>query len=170
MGLIAADDSSQAIRMAQFLWSSQFVGTTTLGDRTTYQSGSFPRYTPVSGVTAATAKDLGCCEQLDQEVFAILLAWMTGVTDSSTYQKIKTTADHIVASDRRRRALGGTIRSIPFVDRGGHRRDGRGRGHRATEQRSPQRGPLGVDGRLMALEPRRSGVHHPWILGRSSLF
>jgi glucoamylase len=58
MGLIAGD-SSQALRMAQFLWSSQFVETTTPGDRTTYQPGSFPRYTPVSGVSAATAKDLG---------------------------------------------------------------------------------------------------------------
>ena len=95
MGLIAAGDSSQALRMAQFLWSSQFVGTTTAGDGTTYQPGSFPRYTPVSGSGAATAKDLGCCEQLDEEAFAILLAWMTGLSDSSTYQKIKTTADHI---------------------------------------------------------------------------
>ena len=94
-GLIAAGDSSQALRMAQFLWSSQFVGTTTPGDGTTYQPGSFPRYTPVSGIDAATAKDRGCCEQLDEEAFAILLAWMTGLSDSSTYQKIKTTADHI---------------------------------------------------------------------------
>ncbi len=96
MGLIAAGDSSQALRMAQFLWKSQFIGTTTSGDNTTYQPGSFPRYTPVSGVSAATAKDLGCCEQLDEEAFAILLAWMTGLTDNTTYQKIKTTADHIV--------------------------------------------------------------------------
>ena len=56
MGLIAAGNSSQALRMAQFLWSSQFVGTTTPGDGTTYQPGSFPRYTPVSGIGAATAK------------------------------------------------------------------------------------------------------------------
>src|ERR1700722_2251141 len=95
-GLIAAGDSSQALRMAQFLWNSQFVGTPTPGDGTTYQPGSFPRYTPVSGIGAATAKDLGCCEQLDEEAFASLLAWMTGLSDSSTYQKIKTTADHIV--------------------------------------------------------------------------
>ena len=94
-GLIAAGDSSQALRMAQFLWNSQFVGTPTPGDGTTYQPGSFPRYTPVSGIGAATAKDLGCCEQLDEEAFAIVLAWTTRLTDSSTYQKIKTTADHI---------------------------------------------------------------------------
>jgi glucoamylase len=96
MGLIAAGDSSQALRMAQFLWSSQFVETATAGAGTTYPPGSFPRYTPVSGIGAATANDLGCCEQLDEEAFGILLAWMTGLSDSVTYQKIKTTADHIV--------------------------------------------------------------------------
>ena len=96
MGLIAAGNSSQALRMAQFLWSSQFVGTTTPGDGTTYQPGSFPRYTPVSESGAAIAKDLGCCEQLDEAAFAIVLAWMTGLTDSSTYQKIKAATDHIV--------------------------------------------------------------------------
>ncbi len=95
MGLIAAGDSNQALRMAQFLWNSQFIGTATPGDGATYLPGSFPRYTPVSGIDAASAKDLGCCEQLDEEAFAILLAWMTGLTDSATYQKIKTTADHI---------------------------------------------------------------------------
>ena len=106
MGLIAAGNSGQAFRMAQFLWSTQFVGTMTPGDGMTYQPGSFPRYTPVSGIGAATAKDLGCCEQLDEEAFAILLAWMTGLSDSSTYHKIRTTADHIAGVDRRRRSAG----------------------------------------------------------------
>ena len=67
-GLIAAGDSDQASRMAKSLWSSQFVGTPTPGDGTIYQPGSFPRYTPVGGIGAATGKDLGCCEQLDEEV------------------------------------------------------------------------------------------------------
>ncbi len=98
MGLIAAGDSAQALRMAQFLWTSQFIGATTPGGGTTYAPGAFPRYTPVSGVGAATATDLGCCEQLDEEAFGILLAWMTGLTDGATYAKIKTTADHIVAT------------------------------------------------------------------------
>ena len=98
-GLIAAGDSAQALRMAQFLWNAQFIGTTTPGGGTTYAPGSFPRYSPVSGsgIGAAIATDLGCCEQLDEEAFAILLAWMTGLTDNATYQKIKMTADHIVA-------------------------------------------------------------------------
>ena len=97
-GLIAAGDSSQALRMAQFLWNSQFIGATTPGGGTTYAPGAFPRYSPVGGSVAATPEDLGCCEQLDEEAFAILLAWMTGLTDNATYQKIKTTADHIVAT------------------------------------------------------------------------
>ena len=169
-GLIAAGDSSQALRMAQFLWSSQFVGTTTPGDGTTYPPGSFPRYSPVSGIGAATAKDLGCCEQLDEEAFAILLAWMTGLSDNATYQKIKTTADHIVGGGTGDDgALGGAVRSIPVVDRGDHRRAGRGGGHRSAEQRPRQRRPLGVDGRFVAFEPRRSDVHDRRILGRSSL-
>ena len=98
-GLIAAGDSAQALRMAQFLWNAQFIGTTMPGGGTTYAPGSLPRYSPVSGsaIGAATATDLGCCEQLDEEAFAILLAWMTGLTDNATYQKIKMTAEHIVA-------------------------------------------------------------------------
>src|SRR5262249_36218452 len=97
-GLIAAGDSAQARRMAQFMWNSQYVSTDTPGDNTTYPSGSFPRYSPVSGISGATPQQLGCCEQLDQDAFAILLAWMTGLTDNATYQKIKVTANHIQAA------------------------------------------------------------------------
>jgi glucoamylase len=97
-GLIAAGDSAQALRMAQFMWNKQFIGSPTPGDETTYLPGSFPRYSPVSGVIGATPSQLGCCEQLDQDSFAIVLAWMTGLTDSATYSKIKVTADHILAT------------------------------------------------------------------------
>ena len=97
MGLIAAGDSSQALRMAQFLWNAQFIGAPTTGDGTTYAAGSFPRYSPVSGIGSATPQYLGCCEQLDQEFFAIVLAWMTGLTDNATYQKVRMTADHVAA-------------------------------------------------------------------------
>jgi glucoamylase len=97
-GLIAAGDTAQATRMAQFLWNDQFIATATAGDGTTYQPGAFPRYSPVSGVAGATSQELGCCEQLDQDSFAIILAWMTGLTDSGTYAKIKVTANHIVSS------------------------------------------------------------------------
>jgi glucoamylase len=97
-GLIAAGDSAQALRMAQFMWNSQYIGTNTAGDGTTYPPGSFPRFSPVSGISGAESKQLGCCEQLDQDAFAILLAWMTGLTDNATYQKIKVTANHIQAT------------------------------------------------------------------------
>lgn len=97
-GLIEAGDTAQAKRMAQFMWNSQFIATTTPGDGTTYPPGSFPRFSPVSGVSGATPQELGCCEQLDQDSFAIVLAWMTGLTDATTYAKIKQTANHIQSS------------------------------------------------------------------------
>jgi glucoamylase len=97
-GLIAAGDAAQALRMAQFLWNNQFVGTNTAGAGTNYPRGSLPRYSPVSGINGASPQQLSCCEQLDQEAFAILLAWMTGLTDHATYQKIKVTADHLQAA------------------------------------------------------------------------
>ena len=97
-GLIAAGDPAQALRMAQFLWNNQYVGTNTAGGGTTYPPGSFPRYSPVSGTAGATPSQLGCCEQLDQDSFAIVLAWMTGLTDNATYQKIKMAANHIQAA------------------------------------------------------------------------
>ncbi|MGB8536104.1 MAG: RICIN domain-containing protein [Acidobacteriaceae bacterium] len=98
MGLLAAGDPAQALRMAQFLWNEQYIGTSTPGDNTTYSPGSFPRYSPVSGISSAAPKLLGCCEQLDQDAFAIVLAWMTGLTGNPMYQKIKMTANHIQAT------------------------------------------------------------------------
>jgi glucoamylase len=97
-GLIADGDSAQALRMAKFMWNAQYIAAPTAGDGTTYPAGSFPRYSPVSGVAGATAQQLGCCEQLDQDSFAIVLAWMTGLTDSATYAKVKVTANHIQSS------------------------------------------------------------------------
>ena len=81
--------------MAQFLWNSQYISTNTSGAGTMYPPGSFPRYSPVSGSIGASPRDLGCCEQLDEDAFAIVLAWMTGLTDNATYQKIKAVANHI---------------------------------------------------------------------------
>ena len=97
-GLLAAGDRGQPLRMAQFMWNNQYISSNTPGDGTLYLSGSFPRYSPVSGIGGATPQQLGCCEQLDQDASAILLAWMTGLTDNATYQKIKTTANHIQAT------------------------------------------------------------------------
>lgn len=94
-GLIAAGDAEQALRMAQFMWNNQYISTNTPGGNTTYSPGSFPRYSPVSGINGATPEQLGCCEQFDQNSFAILLAWMTGLTDNATYQKIREVANHI---------------------------------------------------------------------------
>jgi glucoamylase len=94
--LLAAGDAAQARRMAQWLWNRQQITAWTQGDGVWYGPGSFPRYSPVSGVSDATPQQLGCCEQLDQDAFAIVLAWQTGLTDAATWSKIKLTADHIV--------------------------------------------------------------------------
>ena len=98
VGLIAAGDFAQALRMAQFMWNSQFISSSKAGANTTYPPGSFPRYSPVSGVRKAPPDQLGCCEQFDQAGFAILLAWMTGLTDAATYEKIKMAANHLQAA------------------------------------------------------------------------
>jgi glucoamylase len=116
-GLIAAGDSAQALRMAQFMWNNQYISTNTSGAGTTYPPGSFPRYSPVSGISGATPLQLGCCEQFDQNAFAIVLAWMTGLTDSATYQKIKMAANHIQAAgpdttERWEEQIGKSVSSI----------------------------------------------------------
>ena len=94
-GLIAVGDSAQALRMAQFMWNNQFISAKTAGGDTTYPLGSFPRFSPVSGISGASPQDLGCCEQFDQNAFAILLAWTTGLADSAAYRKINATADRL---------------------------------------------------------------------------
>lgn len=95
--LLAAGDTGQAKRMAQWLWNNQQITAWTPGDGVTYGPGSFPRYSPVGGVSGATPQQLGCCEQLDEDAFPIVLAWQTGLTDAATWSKIKLTADHIVS-------------------------------------------------------------------------
>jgi glucoamylase len=95
--LLAAGDAAQAKRMAQWLWDRQQITTWTPGDGVTYGPGSFPRYSPVGGVSGATPQQLGCCEQLDEDAFPIVLAWQTGLNDAATWNKIKLTADHIVS-------------------------------------------------------------------------
>jgi len=152
-GLIAAGDSAQALRMARFMWNNQYISTTTAGDGTTYPPGSFPRYSPVSGITGATPAQLGCCQQFDQDAFAIVLAWMTGLTDNTTYQKIKTVANHIRAAgpdttERWEEQRGKSVSSIAADCR-----PRRGGGHRAPERRYHECQQLGVNGRLVALEP-----------------
>lgn len=96
-GLLAAGDTAGAKRMAQWLWNRQQITDWMQGDGVSYGPGSFPRYSPVSGVSGATAQQLGCCEQLDEDALPIVLAWQTGLTDSATWAKIKLTADHIVS-------------------------------------------------------------------------
>ncbi len=95
--LLAAGDRAQATRMARWLWDRQQITAWTQGDGVWYGPGSFPRYSTVSGITGSTPQQLGCCEQLDQDAFPIVLASQLGLTDAATWAKVKLTADHIVA-------------------------------------------------------------------------
>jgi glucoamylase len=96
--LIAAGDRAQATRMTRWLWQRQRITGWTQGDGVWYGPGSFPRYSPVSGVAGATPQQLGCCEQLDQDAYPIILADQLDLSDAATWNKIKLTADHIVSS------------------------------------------------------------------------
>ena len=96
-GLLAAGDRELAVRMTQWLWNRQQITAWTQGDGVWYGPGSFPRYSPVSGVGGATPQQLGCCEQLDEDAFPIVLADVLGLTDAGTWAKVKLTADHIAS-------------------------------------------------------------------------
>src|SRR5438046_1226050 len=96
-GLLAAGDRAPAPRMAQWLWNRQQITAWTQGDGGRYGPGWLPRYSPVGGISGASPQQLGCCEQLDQDAFPIVLAWMVGLADAATWNKVKLTADHIVS-------------------------------------------------------------------------
>jgi glucoamylase len=95
--LLAAGDRAQATRMTRWLWDRQQIRTWTQGDGVWYGPGSFPRYSPVSGITGASPQQLGCCEQLDEDAYPIVLADQLGLTDPGTWNEVKLTADHIVS-------------------------------------------------------------------------
>jgi glucoamylase len=95
--LLAAGDRDQATRMTRWLWDRQQITAWTQGDGIWYGPGSFPRYSPVGGVSGATPQQLGCCEQLDQDAYAIVLADQLDLVDAAMWNKIKLTADHIVS-------------------------------------------------------------------------
>ena len=97
MGLIAAGNSSQALRMAQFLWNAQFLGATTPGAGRRMRPARFLATALSAGAAERRRRTSAAASSWTRRLFAILLAWMTGLTDNATYQKIKTTADHIVA-------------------------------------------------------------------------
>jgi glucoamylase len=83
--------------MTRWLWSRQQVTAWTQGDGVFYGPGSFPRYSTVAGVAGSTPQQLGCCEQLDEDAYPIVLADQLGLVDAATWAEIKLTADHIVS-------------------------------------------------------------------------
>ena len=167
-GLIAAGDSGQASAHGAIPVELAVHRRNHAGRRDDVRARRVSALQPGQrrGIGAATATDLGCCEQLDEEAFAILLAWMTGLTDNATYQKIKTTADHIVATgpattERWEEQFGQSPSSIAAIIAGlvAAADIARQNGDPASAAR------LGVDGRFRGVRASPAGRSRPTDTG-----
>ncbi len=87
---IAAGDKDSAIASLHYLLDKQLIRQPTPSAGPVLQPGAFPRFSKVDGT------DLGCCEQLDEDAFPIILAWQLDQKDQTTWQSLKLIADHIV--------------------------------------------------------------------------
>lgn len=91
--LLAAGDVDAANRSLDYLLDHQQIKTSTTDDGgRLLEPGAFPRFSALDGVT-----DRGCCEQFDQDAFPLILAWQLNRTNAATWDKLKLSADHIVA-------------------------------------------------------------------------
>ncbi|SFP88548.1 hypothetical protein SAMN05421854_107325 [Amycolatopsis rubida] len=165
--LLATGDAAQAKRTARFRWSAQWISASTQGDGTTYPAGAFPRYSPVSGVQGATPRQLGWCEQLDQDSDAIILAGMTGAHrrgDVRAGQGDGGAHPHERARDDG--AVGGAGGPVAVVDRGGGGRARHGRGDRAGERRPGGGAAVGVHCGLVAGAARQLDADVRRVPGR----
>ncbi len=91
---LAAGDAAAANRSLDFLLGRQQIEVPVLdGGGRLLERGAFPRFSTVDGVT-----DRGCCEQLDEDAFPIVLAWQLGRADATTWERLKLAADHILAA------------------------------------------------------------------------
>jgi glucoamylase len=88
--LLAAGDVDAANRSLDYLLDKQQIKAPTT-DGGGLDPGAFPRFSKPAGT------DLGCCEQLDQDAFPLVLAWQLNRTDAGTWEKLKLSADHIIA-------------------------------------------------------------------------
>ena len=90
--LLAAGDRDSAAAALNFLLAKQQIQRPTQSDvGPVLQPGAFPRFSKLDGT------DLGCCEQLDEDAFPLILAWQLGLRDAATWQKLKLTADHVAS-------------------------------------------------------------------------
>jgi glucoamylase len=91
--LLAAGDVGAANRSLDYLLDKQQIKAPTIdGGGRLLDPGAFPRFSELDGIT-----DRGCCEQFDQDAFPLVLAWQLNRTDAATWEKLKLTADHILA-------------------------------------------------------------------------
>jgi glucoamylase len=90
---LAAGDRAAAQRSVDYLFDRQQITTETTSHGQKLLPGAFPRFSRLDGVT-----DRGCCEQLDQDAYPIVLQWQLNhaTPDPRRWAQIKLTADHIV--------------------------------------------------------------------------
>ncbi len=91
---LAAGDRDAAQRSADYLFDRQMITTPVQSHGQTLQPGAFPRFSRLDGVT-----DRGCCEQLDQDAYPIVLQWQLNhaTPDPRRWSQVRLAADHIVA-------------------------------------------------------------------------
>jgi glucoamylase len=91
---LAAGDRDAAQRSVDYLFNTQQVKTAVISEGQLLRPGAFPRFSRLDGVT-----DRGCCEQLDQDAYPIILQWQLNhaTPDPARWAQVKLTADHIVA-------------------------------------------------------------------------
>ncbi len=91
---LAAGDRDAAQRSVDYLFDRQQITTPVQSHGQTLLPGAFPRFSRLDGVT-----DRGCCEQLDQDAYPIVLQWQLNhaTPDPRRWAQVKLTADHIRA-------------------------------------------------------------------------
>jgi glucoamylase len=89
---LAAGDRDAAQRSADYLFDHQQITSAVSSDGGLLLPGAFPRFSRLDGVT-----DRGCCEQLDQDAYPIILQWQLNhaTPDPRRWAQVKLTADHI---------------------------------------------------------------------------
>lgn len=91
--LLAAGDLGAANRSLDYLLDKQQIKVPTIdGGGRLLDPGAFPRFSELDGIT-----DRGCCEQFDEDAFPLVLAWQLNRTEAATWEKLKLSADHILA-------------------------------------------------------------------------
>ncbi len=92
---LAAGDRDAAVRSANYLFDRQMVTSPVWSEGELLQPGAFPRFSRLDGHT-----DRGCCEQMDQVAFPIILQWQLNhaTADPVRWSQVKLAAEHLRAA------------------------------------------------------------------------